>query len=149
MDRRSVLAGAGALGLAAATGAGADAAGDWRRYKLTAQIDLAGHPGPAQLWVPLAQSARGYQSAEAPRYEASGGAQVVRDARYGAAMLRIAWPADAAQRTVTVDQIVATRDRGLVPANLSAHERRFWTAALPSMPTDGIVLGHRAAHRRQ
>jgi transglutaminase-like putative cysteine protease len=139
MHRRTVLAGAGALGLAAATGATADAAGGWRRYKLTAQIDLAGHPGPAQLWIPLAQSARGYQNADPARYEASGGADLVRDARYGAAILRVSWPADAAQRIVTVEQLVATRDRGLVPANLSTHERRFWTAALPSMPTDGIV----------
>jgi transglutaminase-like putative cysteine protease len=141
MHRRTVLVGAGALSLAAATGAAvsADAAGGWRRYKLTAQIDLAGQPGPAQLWVPLAQSARGYQTADAARYTASGGGEVVRDARYGAAMLRVAWPADAAQRTVTVEQVVATRDRGLLPAQLSAHERQFWTAAQPSMPTDGIV----------
>ena len=140
MDRRTVLAGAGALGVAAATRALADATSDgWRRYKLTAEIDLA-HPGPAQLWVPLAQSAPGYQTASAARYQASGDARVVKDPHYGAAMLRVAWPATAAERTVTVEQLVATRDRGLLPAQLSAHERRLWTAPLPSMPTDGIVL---------
>ena len=64
---------------------------------------------------------------------------MVRDRRYGAAMLQVSWQAGAAQRTVRVEQIVATRDRGLLPAQLSAHERLFWTVALPSMPTDGIV----------
>jgi len=141
MDRRRVLAAAGALGAAAALGSTAEAAGaasGWRRYKLTAEIDLA-QPGPAQLWVPLAQTAPGYQTASAARYHASGDARVLTDARYGAAMLRVDWPADAAARTVKVEQIVATRDRGLLPARLSAHERRLWTAPLPSMPTDGIV----------
>jgi transglutaminase-like putative cysteine protease len=141
MDRRELLAGAGALGAATAVAPAVEAleaASGWRRYKLTAQIDLV-QPGPAQLWIPLAQTAPGYQTASPARYKASGDARVVRDARYGAAMLRVSWPADAAQRTVTVEQVVATRDRGLTPARLSAHERRFWTAPLPSMPTDGIV----------
>ncbi len=59
MDRRSVLAGAGALGVVTAAGSGAEALGagaGWRRYRLTAQIDLA-QPGPAQLRIPLAQTA--------------------------------------------------------------------------------------------
>ena len=142
MDRRSVLAGAGALSAAAAIGPAAealDAASGWRRYKLTAEIDLA-HPGPAQLWVPLAQTAPGYQTASAARFSATGDARVVKDPRYRAQMLQVSWPATSAERSVKVEQIVATRDRGLTPARLSAHERRFWTAALPSMPTDGIVL---------
>src|SRR5262249_19729834 len=42
-------------------------------------------------------------------------------------------------RKVTVEQVIATRDRGVVPTRLTAGERRFWTAALPSMPTGGIV----------
>ena len=144
MDRRTILAGAGALGVAAATRAmagatGADTTDDgWRRYRLTAEIDLS-RPAPAQLWVPLAQTAAGYQTASAPRYQASGEARVVKDPRYGAAMLRVDWPAAAAERTVRVEQVIATRDRGLTPAQISAHERRFWTAPLPSMPTDGIV----------
>ncbi|HEX3406114.1 MAG TPA: transglutaminase domain-containing protein [Caulobacteraceae bacterium] len=139
MDRRTMLAGAGALGVAAATRAIAlEAASGWRRYRLTAEIDLA-HPGPAQLWVPLAQTAPGYQTASAARYQATGDARVVRDPRYGAAMLRVSWPAAPGERTVTVEQTIATRERGLLPAHLSAHERRFWTAAIPSMPTDGIV----------
>lgn len=142
MDRRRVLAGAGALGLAAASGAqaAADANTGWRRYRLTAEIDLSGHPGPVQLWVPLAQSAHGYQTASTAHYEASGDARVVRDDRYGAAMLRVSWPATDAQRTVKIEQTIATRDRGLVATQLSGHERRFWTAPLPSMPTDGVVL---------
>ena len=138
MDRRTVLAAAGALGLAAATRADA-ATGGWRRYRLTAEIDLAGHAGPAQLWVPLAQTAPGYQTASAARFAATGEARVVRDRRYGAAMLHVSWPAADAQRTVKVEQTIATRDRGLVRGQLSARERQFWTAAIPSMPTDGIV----------
>jgi transglutaminase-like putative cysteine protease len=139
MDRRGFVAGAAGLGVAA-LGRQALAAPEARRYRLIAEIDITGHPGAAQLWVPLAQSAGGYQHASAPRWQASGHARMVKDERYGAAMLRVAWPDGSGPRTVRVEQIVETRDRALQPARLSAAERKLWTAPTSSMPTDGIVL---------
>ena len=141
MDRRRLLTGMAGVGLVAAAGRQAFAAADLRAYRLVAEIDLTGHPGAAQLWVPLAQSAGGSQQASAARWQASGHARVVRDQRYGAAMLRVSWPDSAAgPRTVRVEQTIQTRDRGLEPARLSAAERALWTAPTASMPTDGIVL---------
>jgi transglutaminase-like putative cysteine protease len=146
MDRRTVLAAMGACGALVATSAARAAAAPpagWRRYRLAADLDLTGHPGPAKLWVPLAQQAAGYQKASAPSFRASGHAAVVHDRRYGAPMLRVAWPAGDGPRSVHIEQVVDTRDRGLIPARLSAHERAFWTAATESLPTSGLV-GERA-----
>lgn len=138
MDRRAVLAGmAVTAGLAAAGRAGA--ADDRRRYRLATEIDLSGHPGPASLWVPLVQSQAACQTASPPRFTASGRARVVRDRRYGAAMLHVTWPDGAGPRTVKVVQEIATRDRGLIRARLTPQERRLWTAATPSLPTGGVV----------
>jgi transglutaminase-like putative cysteine protease len=139
MDRRALLTGMAGLGVAAAAARQAIAA-DARRYRLVAELDLSAHPGPAELWVPLAQSAEGYQRASAPKFEASGHAKVVRDPHYGAAMLRVSWPDAAGARTVRIEQLVETRDRTLQPARLSAAERRFWTSPTGSLPVDGIVL---------
>lgn len=142
MDRRAVLTGLAATGMGATGIAGAAPAGAadaWRRYRLATEIDLSGHPGPVSLWVPLVQSQAGVQQASAPRFQASGRAAVVRDAHYGAAMLHVTWPGGSGPRTAKVSQEVATRDRVLVRARLSADERRLWTAATPSLPTDGIV----------
>jgi transglutaminase-like putative cysteine protease len=154
MDRRKLLTGAAGLGVAASAGRQAFAAADTRRYRLVAELDLSGHPGAAQLWVPLAQSAGRHQRASAPRWQAGGQARVVRDERYGAAMLRVSWPDGAGARTVRIEQVIETRDRGLEPARLSGAERRLWTSPTASMPTDGIVLrtamgavGDRAAPR--
>ena len=141
MDRRTLLTGIAGAALATTAARRAFAGPDQRRYKLVAELDLTGHPGPAQLWVPLAQSVGGYQHASAPRFDASDHAKVVRDERYGAAMLRVAWPDGAAgPRTVRVEQVIETRDRGLEPGRLGAAERALWTAPTASMPTDGIVL---------
>jgi hypothetical protein len=140
MDRREMLAGAGALGLAASAGGAALAGDGWRRWRLTTKIDLSDRSGPIELWVPLAQTASGYQIASRARYTAGRGAAIVHDQRYGAAVLRASWSQATGTRKVAVEQTVATRDRGVVPARLTAAERRFWTAALPSMPTSGICL---------
>jgi hypothetical protein len=84
MDRRALVRGLAGVGLASAAGRqGFAAAAPARRYRLVAELDITAHPGPAQLWVPLAQSAGGYQRASAPRFQASGHAKVARDTRYG------------------------------------------------------------------
>ncbi|MFC0410674.1 transglutaminase-like domain-containing protein [Roseomonas elaeocarpi] len=171
MDRRALLLTPALLGLAS-TGAGAadapppngqaaapgkaDGTG-WRRFEVTTRVTLTDPEGThtggtntggthtggaAQLWLPLVQTAGGYQLRQALRCEAGGQAAVVRDAQYGAEVLRVEWAADSpAPRTAEVVQTVATRDRtgGEAALPLTAAERRFWLQPTESVPVDGIV----------
>lgn len=147
MKRRALLASAVAAPLAVSPGFLSRAASaaeprpnaGWRHFEVTSRVTLLDSPGPAQLWLPLAQTAGGYQTALDLQWRGSGHAELVRDARYGAPMLRTTWDAEGSQRIEAV-QVVATRDRGSAPLlPLSAAERDLWTAPTPSVPTDGIV----------
>ncbi len=116
----------------------------WRQFEVTTRVTLQSAPGqsagPAQLWLPLAQTAGGYQTALDLRWQGNGRADLVRDRKYGAAILRSTWDDAASPPQIEVVQLVATRDRGSLPSlALSQAERQFWTEATPSAPTDGIV----------
>ena len=117
----------------------------WRQFEVTTRVALLGAPGPAQLWLPLAQTAAGYQSAGALSWTTGRDGDTVRrvhDDRYGAQMLRVdfgpeppatvgnagdAGTADAPRtggpaasdqataKTIVVVQQVATRTRGALP----------------------------------
>ncbi len=176
MHRRHLLAAVmAAPALAAARSARADetvpatGADGWRQFEVTTRVALRDAPGPAQLWLPLAQTAAGYQSAGSLSWTTGHDADTVRrvhDDRYGAQMLRVdfspgapaagdtggaagtaeglrtgsASPGPDAARTIVVVQQVATRTRSALPfAPLTVAERRFWTEPTPSAPTDGLV----------
>lgn len=112
----------------------------WRRFELTTRIALNDTSGPADLWVPLAQTLGGYQQADAPRWTTEASANgIMRDDRYGAPMLRLTWR-EPGPRTLKVTQIVAVQDRAAEPpAALDWAERAFWLEPVESLPTDGIV----------
>jgi transglutaminase-like putative cysteine protease len=143
VERRVLFASAFAASLAPAFRANAVAtpvSAGWRRFEITTRVTLPDSPGAAQLWLPLAQTAGDYQVAEEPDVRGNGRAAVVRDDRYGAAILHATWDGTATGQQVQVMQTVATRDRGAIPlAPLTKAERDFWTAPLPTVPTDGIV----------
>ena len=136
----------------------------WRQFEVTTRVSLLDAPGPAQLWLPLAQTAAGYQSAGALSWTTGQDGDVVgrvRDDRYGAQMLRVDFgsgtpdalgtagpPRDGVAavarrgtaKTIVVVQQVATRTRSATPfVPLTVAERRFWTESTPSAPTDGLV----------
>ncbi len=113
----------------------------WRRFEITTKVTLPATGGAAQLWLPLAQTAGGYQTALDLRWNGSGLTERVHDARYGAPILRTTWDdQDAAPRQIEAVQIVATQDRAATPLlPLTEAERRFWTAPTASAPIDGIV----------
>ena len=144
IDRRQALSGAAGLlaGAAALTARAQAPAGDgWRSYALTTRVDLQAPGAPSDLWLPLAALDPGpWQRAQPPRFATSGQARVVRDARYGAAMLHVRWAQATATRTVEVTQSIATRDRTAGDGRaLTPSERAFWTAPASSLPTGGIV----------
>ncbi len=112
----------------------------WRQFEVTTRIRLADAAGPARLWLPLVQTAAGYQSAVEPSWTTDQDAEVriVQDGRYGARMLRAEW--SGGPKAIEVVQRVATHERGALPlVSLSDAERRFWTEPTPSAPTDGLV----------
>jgi transglutaminase-like putative cysteine protease len=112
----------------------------WRQFEVTTRVTLRDQSRPAQLWLPLAQTAGGYQVALDSRWQSNGRDELVRDATYGAALLRTTWGDGDADPHVEIVQIVATRDRGSSPSlPITQAERRFWTSSTPSAPTDGIV----------
>jgi len=114
--------------------------GTWRQFEVTTRVTLRDPSGPERLWLPLAQTAGGYQTVLDARFQASGRVELVRDTTYGAPLLRATWDAAATPRQVEVVQRIATSDRGSLPMiPLTQAERAFWTAPQPSVPTDGIV----------
>ena len=71
MERRVLLSSAFAASLAPAfrvSAAEAPASPGWRRFEIT----LLDSPGAAQLWLPLAQTADGYQAARGPETRGNG-----------------------------------------------------------------------------
>jgi hypothetical protein len=147
MDRRIFLYAAAASLVAGASDARVDAApprpptlpAGWRLFELTTRVALQDAPGAAQLWLPLAQTAGGYQTGVDVRWATAGGAEAVRDSRYGAEMLRVTWDDASADapKTAEITQLVATRDRmGADPAlPIAQAERAFWAAPTERMPT--------------
>lgn len=64
----------------------------WRQSEVTTRVTLPDAPRPAQLWLPLAQTAAGYQSAGALSWTTGQNSDIVRrvhDERYAAQMLRV------------------------------------------------------------
>ena len=117
---------------------------EWNQFKLATRVTLPAVPGPAQLWLPLAQTSGDYQIASAPGHTDGNRAKVVYDARYGAPILRVVWEEDDREpRTIEVEQFVAVRNRTAASQTtqpLTEAERQFWSAPTASVPLDGIVL---------
>ena len=68
----------------------------WRQFEIVTRVSLLDAPGAAQLWLPLAQTAGGYQTVLETRCQGTGQARVVRDAQYGAEVLKMSWDAGSA-----------------------------------------------------
>jgi transglutaminase-like putative cysteine protease len=110
----------------------------WRRFELTTLVDLSAESAPAQLWLPLAQSVEGYQRRVAADMESNGVSSRLRDARYGAELVRVDWT-QAGGRTAKLVQVVDVLPRAVLPAALSPERRAFWLQPTRSAPIDGIV----------
>jgi transglutaminase-like putative cysteine protease len=112
----------------------------WRRFEITTKITLQNSSGKAQLWLPLAQTAAGYQTAIDMDWQGNGQSELVRDPTYGALILRSTWDKSASPQHIEVRQTVATCNRVALPTvPISQAERQFWVAPTESAPTDGIV----------
>ena len=152
MDRRALLSFGATLALTGLAGMRAGTAqtaskpessgvpAGWRRFEITTRIELLDAPGAAQLWLPLAQDAGGYQAVLAQHWQSTGPTEIVPDAKYGAGTLRTRWTDASGPKTVELVQVVATRDRdGSSLVGVTEAERRFWLQPTESVPLDGIV----------
>ncbi|ETX26729.1 transglutaminase-like domain-containing protein [Roseivivax isoporae] len=151
-DRRTFLGMGVAAAALAAWPRGARAAldprpGDWRQFRITTDVTLA--PGAeAQVWLPVPSvDEPGWMRAgEAAWTGNADEAEFMVDPVHGARFLRARWGAsEAADRTLSLDAGVATRDRatdfGVVRevAPLAPSARALYTAPTDLIPTDGIV----------
>jgi transglutaminase-like putative cysteine protease len=148
MRRRAFIAAtaatAGTIGRGSKAGA-AEAAertsiGVWRQFEITTKVTLQNSSGQARLWLPLVQTAAGYQTSIDVDWQCNGRVELVRDPTYGAQILRSTWDESATPQHIEVRQTVATCDRAALPTvPISQAERQFWMAPTESAPTDGIV----------
>lgn len=113
----------------------------FRLFDVTTTVELADHADGAQLWLPVFQSAGGYQKLIGVDWQDNGEAALDRDRAFGAGVLRARWSAEAARPRLTLSQRVATLDRTSADASpaLTEAERAFWTRPTAGIPTDGVV----------
>jgi len=151
VNRRDMLkAGiaAGALGvmprMAAAQATYAPAPKGWRSYVLTARIEPT--DGATKAWIPL-------PTFEAADWQRPGNvtwtgnvklAERLRDAKYGAEILRVEWEADQQSPVIEVTAHVQAQDRSVAPGTgsappLSDAERKRSLAGTELITTDGLV----------
>jgi len=151
MDRRIFLKAATA---AAAVGslpwreAVARTSGDWRSYEIVTRVTILKPQGVSKAWIPLPMMDE--TEWHRPLGSSSSGnaakAQILRDGRYGAAMMVAEWSGGEAAPVIEVTSGCMTRDRAVDLSQrkpdaekLSAADVAFYTAGTELIPVDGIV----------
>jgi len=150
IHRREFLKfGGGAVALAATPGAAladtvyAPAPGAWRGFEVRTRLELAEAKGPAQAWIPLPSfAADDWMRPQDDRWTTNAKtARVVREPRYGAKLLHLAWREGEPAPVVEVVSRAQTRDRAAAPRamTLTSAERKLYTSATTLIPVDGVV----------
>lgn len=144
----SAIAAIGMLPKAAsAAGEFAPRPGQWRRFEIMTRVEIRNPRGTTQAWIPV-------PSLNEPAWVRSEGnewstnadmAVLVRDAKYGAEMLHVAWADGESTPVVKIVSRISTQDRsidfsepgGVAP--LPATERTLYTQGTTLIPVDGLV----------
>ncbi|HUQ73289.1 MAG TPA: transglutaminase domain-containing protein [Burkholderiales bacterium] len=119
----------------------------WRTFETVTRVNVSDAFGVARAWVPLPLEAdTNWQKAIGNSWSGNASqAQILHDGKYGVAMLYAEWPAREANPHIEVTSRFMTRDRAVDFArpdsalDLSAADRKFFTAPTELIPTDGIV----------
>jgi transglutaminase-like putative cysteine protease len=119
MERRAFLrtatlaSAAAALARVPAVRASSTGAERWREFEITTRVEVINPAGLTRVWVPLplAQDTDYHKSLGQTWGGNAGSVQVVRDAKYGAAMAVAEWPAGPTLPTLEVITRIRTRDR--------------------------------------
>ena len=119
--------------------------GKWRAYEIRTTIEIAGQAGDAQAWIPIADFADdGWMRPGRATWELSAGqAEIVRDAKSGAAMVHARWTGGPPAKIEVVNQF-SGRDRAVSTTERSAAalppaQRSLYTSATELIRLDGIV----------
>ena len=148
MNRRIFLKSATAAAIAQSFASRVAFAQDgWRTFETVTRVDVKDAFGVARAWVPLPLEAdTSWQKTIGNSWSGNASqAQILHDGKYGVAMLYAEWPAREANPYLEVTSRFMTRDRAVDfsrPDNsldLSAADRKFFTAPTELIPTDGIV----------
>ena len=148
MNRRHFLQSATAAALAQSLPWRAAFAQDgWRTFETVTRVEVKDSFGVARAWVPLPLEADNeWQKTVGNSWSGNATqARVMHDGKYGVAMLYAEWPKSEANPYVEVTSRFMTRDRAVdfsrpdSSLDLSAADRRFFTAPTELIPTDGIV----------
>ena len=148
MNRRLFLQSATAAAIAQSFALRAALAQDgWRTFETVTRVDVTDAFGVARAWVPLPLEAdTSWQKTIGSSWSGNASrAQVLHDGKYGVAMLYAEWPAREANPYIEVTSRFMTRDRAVdfsrpdSSLDLSAADRKFFTAPTELIPTDGIV----------
>lgn len=158
IDRRMMVQAGAAAALAGAwssplraENAFAPHPGAWRGYEVKTRLEIAEASGAVQAWIPLPSVTEAdWMRTGGSLWRTNGLARLRREAKYGAEMLHVTWPAGtpAAGPDAPVVEVVSqvlTRDRAVDLARpagirpLEAAERRLYLEGTELIPIDGIV----------
>jgi len=147
MNRRTFLKSATAAAVAQSLPWKAWAEAGWRTFEVLTRVEVSDPFGVARAWIPLPLEAdTAWQKSIDNAWSGNASrAHVEHDGKYGLAMLYAEWPEKEMNPVIEVASRVMTRDRTVdlsaPPAgiDLSAAERRFFTAPTELIATDGIV----------
>lgn len=121
--------------------------GAWRSFEIVTRIEILEPAGATQAWIPVpAVNEPVWSRAEGSDWSTNAErAELVRDPKYGAEMLHVAWDAGEKAPTVEIMSRIATRDRAIDFSNpgdaapLPATERALYTEGTALIPVDGLV----------
>jgi transglutaminase-like putative cysteine protease len=119
----------------------------WRTFETTTRVDVTDSFGVARAWVPLPlEMDTSWQKTLGNTWTGNATtAQVMHDGKYGISMLYAEWSDKVMDPVIEVTSRFMTRDRATDfskadnSIDLSAADRKFFTAPTELIPTDGIV----------
>ena len=150
MDRRVFLMKSAAAAAAASLPwrqAVANTTGDWRSYEIVTRVTILQPQGVSKAWIPLPMmdEAEWHRPVGSSWTGNASKAHILRDGKYGAAMMYAEWGSESAP-VIEVTSSFLARDRAVDlsrpnpnAVRLSATEVAFYTDATDLNPTDGIV----------
>jgi transglutaminase-like putative cysteine protease len=117
----------------------------WRTFEITTRVEILKPQGVSRAWVPLPSVESDYQKLGDSNWSGNGSNRMVRDGKYGAAMVVSEWSAGQKSPVVEVVSTFSTINRATDfskrnPAiKIDPATAKFATAPTELIPTDGIV----------
>ena len=122
--------------------------GEWRSYEIVTRVTILKPQGTSRAWIPLPMmdETDWHRPVGSSWSGNAAKAQILRDGKYGAAMMYAEWGGAEAAPVIEVTSGFMTRDRAVDPQKrepgaetLSAADVAFYTAGTELIPVDGIV----------